>query len=59
MSESMSERDGSDIERLCNRMMNFWIDSKSIEYDVIQIQSRSMSDPTSSDIDFKHKMALV
>ena len=59
MSESMSERDGSDKERLCNRMMNFWIDSKSIEDDVIQIQSRSMSDPTSSDIDFKHKMALV
>ena len=27
--------------------------------DDIQIQSRSMSDPTLSDIDFKNKMALV
>ena len=35
------------------------IDSKSIEYDVIEIQSRSMSDPTFSDIDFKNKMAWV
>ena len=35
------------------------IDSKSIEDDVIWIQSRSMSDPTLSDIDFKSKMALV
>ena len=30
-----------------------------IEDDVIQIQSRSMSDPALSDIDFKNKMALV
>ena len=33
--------------------------SKSIEYDVIEIQSRSMSDPTFSDIDFKNKMIWV
>ena len=32
------------------------MDSKSTEYDVIQIQSGSMSDPPLSDIDFK-KMA--
>ena len=38
-------------------MMNFEIDLKSIEDDAIQIQSRSMSDPTLSDIDFKNKMA--
>ena len=36
-------------------MMKFSMDSKSIEVDVIQ--SRSMSDPTLSDIDFKNKMA--
>jgi len=35
------------------------IDSKSIEDGVIWIQSRSMSDPTLSDIDFKSKMAWV
>ena len=35
-------------------MKNFWIDLKTIEDDVIQIQSRSMSDPTLSDIDFKN-----
>ena len=34
-------------------MMNFQIDCKSIEDDAIQIQSRSMSDPTLSDIDLK------
>ena len=39
--------------------MNFYIDSKSIADVVIQIQSRSMSDPTLSDIDFKNKMAWV
>ena len=39
--------------------MNFKIDSQSIEDDVIRIQSRSMSDPTLSDIDFKNKMALA
>ena len=36
--------------------MNFF---KSIEDDVIQIQSRSMSDPSLSDIDFEYKMAWV
>ena len=40
-------------------MMNFLIDSKSIGDDVIQIQSRSMSDPTFSDTDFKNKMAWI
>ena len=35
------------------------INRKSIEYDVIEIQSRSLSDPTLSDINFKNKMALV
>ena len=39
--------------------LNFKIDSKSIEDDVIQIQSRSMSDPTFSDIEFKIKMAWI
>ena len=34
-------------------MMNFQMDSKLIEDVVIQIQSRSMSDPPLSDIDFK------
>jgi len=38
------------------RMSN---DSKSIEYDVIEIQSRSVSDPALSDIGFKNKMAWV
>ena len=32
---------------------------KSIEDEDIQIQSRFMSDPSLSDIDFKNKMALV
>ena len=40
-------------------MMNFWIDSKSIEDDVIQIQSRYMSDPTLCDIDFKNKTLQI
>ena len=57
--KSMSERVGSDIQRLWNWMMNFLIDSTSIEDDVIKIQSRSMSDPTLSDILFKNKMDLV
>ena len=35
-------------------MMYFEIDSKPIEDDAIQIQSRSMSDPPLSDIDFKN-----
>ena len=38
-------------------MMNFFIDSKSIEDDIIQ--SRSMSDPPLSEIDFKNKIAWV
>ena len=40
-------------------MISFLIDSKSIEDGVIQIQSRSMSDPTLSDIDYENKMAWV
>ena len=40
-------------------MVNFWIDSKSIDDDLIEIQSRSMSDPSLSDNDFKSQMALV
>ena len=52
--KSMSERVGSDIRRLRNRMMNFLIDSKSIEDDVIEIQSCSRSNPTLSDIVFKN-----
>ena len=39
--------------------LNFKIDSKSIGDEDIQVQSRSMSDPTLSDIDFKDKMAWV
>ena len=35
------------------------IDSKLIEDDVIQIQSRSMSDPILSEMDFKNKMVWV
>ena len=37
--------------------LNFLIVSKSIEDDVIEIQSRSMSDPTLFDIDSENKMA--
>ena len=40
-------------------MMNFLVDSKSIEDDVIQIQSRSTSDPSVSDNIFKSKMTWV
>ena len=39
-------------------MMNLKIDSKSIEDGVIQIQSRCMSDPLLSDIDFKNDLGL-
>ena len=35
------------------------IDSKSIEYDLNENQSRSKSDSTVSDIGFKNKMALA
>ena len=55
----MSEKDGTDIDGLWNGMMNFEIDSRSIKDDLIQIQSRSLSDPPLSDIDFKNKMAWV
>ena len=34
-------------------VIHIFIDSKSIEIDVIQIQSRSMSDPILFDIDFQ------
>ena len=37
-------------------MMIFLIDPKLVEDGVIQIQSRSMSDPPLSDIDFKNKI---
>ena len=40
-------------------MMNFLIDSKSIEDEIIKIQSRSVSDPSLSDIDFKNEMAWI
>ena len=53
--KSMSERDGSDIERFWILNDKSTIVSKSIEYDVIEIQSRSLSDPSLSDIDFKNK----
>ena len=39
-------------------MMNFKIDSKSIQDDLNQIQSRSMYNPPLSDIDFKNKKGL-
>ena len=57
--KSMSQRVGSDIEQLLNWMMNFWIDSKSIKIDFIQFKSRSISDPTLSDIDFKNEIAWI
>jgi len=53
----MSERDGSDKQQIW--MMNFSINVKSIEDDIIQIHIRSMSYPTLSDIDFNFKMVLV
>ena len=40
-------------------MTNFLIDYKSIEDDTILIDSRFMSDPPLSDIDFKNKMGWV
>ena len=51
----MSERVGSDIERPA--VIEFLDQLKSIKDDIVQIQSRSMSDPPLSDIDFKNKMA--
>ena len=38
---------------------HFSADLKSIEYDGIEFQSRSMSDPTFSDIDFKKEITWV
>ena len=49
----MSEIGGSENERLWNSI------SRSTKDQVIEIQSRSMSDPPISDIDFKYKMILV
>ena len=60
--KSMSERVGSDIERLWNWIsrstqnrlkMGSFLNSKSLYV------TYSMTDPTLSDIDFKNKMALV
>ena len=44
------ERVGSDIKRLYSHI---FFTKKSIGYEVIEIQGRSMSDPTISDIDLK------
>ena len=52
----MSEKVVSEKERLWNWMMNFQIDSKSIENSNSEFYT---SDPTLSDIDFKNKMVLV
>ena len=47
-------RKGSDIVPMCRNDLNgLWVDLK------IQFQSRSMSDTTFSNIDFKNKKALV
>ena len=51
--KSFSERGGSEIQRICNWMTNLWNDS--IDDEIIQIQSRSMSYPSLSDNDFKSK----
>ena len=51
--KSMSEGDGSDIERLWIWMTWISIDFESIEKFVIEIQSRSMLDPPLSDTDQK------
>ena len=56
--KSKSESVGSDIERLYI-LNDISFASKSFEYDIIEIQSRSMSDPPLSDIDFLNKMAWV
>ena len=57
--KSVSEKVGSDIERLWIWMTSPPIDFESIKKFIIQCQRRSMSDPTFSDIDFKNKMAWV
>ena len=56
--ESMSEWDGSEIERLWILMTSTWIDFESIYKFIIQLQCRCMSDPTLSDIDFKYGLGL-
>ena len=54
--KSLSERVGSEST---SKVFDFWMIthiytvSKSIEYYIIEIQSRTMSDPTFSDIGFK------
>ena len=51
--KSLLERVGSDIERLWILNNNSYLFRLKIEDDIIEIQSRSMSDPTFSDIDLK------
>ena len=58
-SKSMSERFGSDIERLRNRMMSSSIEFGLISKFIIPIQSRFTSDPTLSGIYFKSIVAWV
>ena len=53
----MSERDESEIQRLWNWMMNFEINSKSIEDS--NSESFHVGSAPLSDIDFKNKMAWV
>ena len=45
--------------RACGWMMNFYINIKSIPNIAIQIQSRTLSDTTLSDMDFKYQMAWL
>ena len=55
----MSENVGSDKEPLWILMVSYSIDSRKKKYELSQnIQSRSMSDPTFSDNDFKNEMSL-
>ena len=51
----MSEKVASDIERLWNLILRST--QNRFKNDIIKIQSRSLSDPTISDIDFENKMA--
>jgi len=55
--KSLSERVGSDLKTTLKSKDEF-LDRLKIDLK-IQIQSRDMSDPTLSDIDFKDKMAWV
>ena len=57
--KSMSEGFGSDIERFWNTMTLSSIYSWSIQKFIVPFQSRWMSDPTLSEIDFKNKMTWV